>query len=1037
MMSQLKKEEKVNAFYYNKKEKLSIVFASEFLKAKGKKNIKILLMKEIPKIIQERIIQIEGKESQLTSKMDVEKEEMNKELKQGSVQQTGDYGLLYLPCNLFNFICMFLKAKEIVNLMRVSRAMREKVLTQAQYAISNIALKLFFSNEIDAYVEYGEEEKYLACKVQRNNLIAEYMKGATINHLQRYSQLRSQIQHTPQVADLDHIFADILSPPMPIMKIRRENVGMHAHSWFQNKLVDVYYDNQTKSSKQLNSFNFASQAFRKINQGSIGSSLGNGTFTQTFPAQSSSAFGSSGANILSSQNQKSLGFFNNHFGASHKKLKFFSQTISEIQQKLIRQKQMPLQQQQQLLGIFQSLQNNTHANNGTNNNNFQMSNQHQFSQQNIEKLLDLIRWYRDFDEIQLITDSSNPEIQRYIQENTVVLTVLLVSTIFKKQCEFLYQYLELNNNHATYQDLISEYNLKWNAYQAAVIETQENLEEVYKSFNDLYQCEVGVKMYPQYSVLRVAAQHWTRIVLKPLQEKLFEAFFCLLQNRRYENLSYVVTADQQKIDPKLASIYYMPDKLEITSGELIQRFQRLAPQNVLFCGNATQCFTSNSNAISCNDKMYQEFFSKNSYYVDNMLYTFTENMMDLSVNEASVHWLGHTDMQVGEIYSDLHQNFLQKTALYFEELYNQVFFGYVNEWKQFLMGELKYCRKIVKESTFKLTNKLVLENFFKAFIKDVETRAQNAQLQQLQQQQQYGSAEESLLRQKLLLKGLTQQASYYILSEPKLRKVLESFKEMKEEEEDFNCKSVRDEDIEDINRYRQIKQKLDEDSFAFYDLIGNVDPSLIEKTKNLIRQKLLFDQINLFNRPFSSQEEFIFDYNQNTNYEDESYNLQSFENTQVRDQQDYFNFGLSRDIQDQNHEVAALGESLHYQFKSSPIPYDEFQLSLQQGFQQNFQIDQRMQYSNNLSLSGDSCLLLGDLNIKGSSDYLDAQQLKMFNDQSPSTQDSSNHFFDEIDQLLPNPKAKLVDSRRKNSQDVSTQDNSFNSNEIEEEFSIM
>lgn len=66
--------------------------------------------------------------------------------------------------------------------------------------------------------------------------------------------------------------------------------------------------------------------------------------------------------------------------------------------------------------------------------------------------------------------------------------------------------------------------------------------------------------------------------------------------------------------------------------------------------------------------MYQEFFSKNSYHVDNILYTFCENMMDLSVNEASVHWLGHTDMQVGHIYSDLHKTFLEKTALYFEEL---------------------------------------------------------------------------------------------------------------------------------------------------------------------------------------------------------------------------------------------------------------------------------------------------------------------------------------------------------------------------------
>lgn len=75
------------------------------------------------------------------------------------------------------------------------------------------------------------------------------------------------------------------------------------------------------------------------------------------------------------------------------------------------------------------------------------------------------------------------------------------------------------------------------------------------------------------------------------------------------------------------------------------------------------------------------------------------------------------------------------------------------------------------------------------------------------------------------------------MCDSRLRRVLDSFTSMKEEEDDFNCKSVRDEDIEDINRYRQIKQKLDQDSFAFYDLIGNLDPGLIEKTKNLIKHK--------------------------------------------------------------------------------------------------------------------------------------------------------------------------------------------------------
>ncbi len=39
-----------------------------------------------------------------------------------------------------------------------------------------------------------------------------------------------------------------------------------------------------------------------------------------------------------------------------------------------------------------------------------------------------------------------------------------------------------------------------------------------------------------------------------------------------------------------------------------------------------------------------EYFTYNSYHVDSLLSNFVENMMDLSLNEISVHFLGHTDI---------------------------------------------------------------------------------------------------------------------------------------------------------------------------------------------------------------------------------------------------------------------------------------------------------------------------------------------------------------------------------------------------------
>lgn len=45
-----------------------------------------------------------------------------------------------------------------------------------------------------------------------------------------------------------------------------------------------------------------------------------------------------------------------------------------------------------------------------------------------------------------------------------------MSAIFKNKCEFVYEYLKQNSEQASYFDLISEYNLKWNTYQATIIE---------------------------------------------------------------------------------------------------------------------------------------------------------------------------------------------------------------------------------------------------------------------------------------------------------------------------------------------------------------------------------------------------------------------------------------------------------------------------------------------------------------------------------------------------------------------------------------
>lgn len=54
---------------------------------------------------------------------------------------------------------------------------------------------------------------------------------------------------------------------------------------------------------------------------------------------------------------------------------------------------------------------------------------------------------------------------------------------------------------------------------------------------------------------------------------------------------------------------------------------------------------------------------------------------------------------------------------------------------------------------------------------------------------------------------------------------------MIQEEEENNTKSGRDEDIEDVNRYRKIKKALDEESLILYELTGTINESQLSSAK--------------------------------------------------------------------------------------------------------------------------------------------------------------------------------------------------------------
>lgn len=91
------------------------------------------------------------------------------------------------------------------------------------------------------------------------------------------------------------------------------------------------------------------------------------------------------------------------------------------------------------------------------------------------------------------------------------------------------------------------------------------------------------------------------------------------------------------------------------------------------------CGRSESNKLEYfneESKRFSEFFSNNPFSVDTLLSGFCENILDLSINESSVHWLGHSQLQAGNIYAELSRLFIIRTACFYDEVYKGIFAGF-------------------------------------------------------------------------------------------------------------------------------------------------------------------------------------------------------------------------------------------------------------------------------------------------------------------------------------------------------------------------
>ncbi|EAS02194.2 cell division protein (macronuclear) [Tetrahymena thermophila SB210] len=574
-----------------------------------------------------------------------------------------------------------------------------------------------------------------------------------------FSKHKIQAQKMSQITS-KYIWGVLKDPPLPILKLRRENIGNYCNTWFQNKLAEVLWEGSRQIGIGLHKFTEEEQPLLSINniirdnkQYFIDEIK---QFCEKWPFQKNEILNlryyfyknKPTFSYVSRQTKRKLtGSFNKQtsprilFTKPSRNLSTmedqgFTNILgtnksfqSQINTNLATQNSNP---NPVVFNFFDNNNNNNHSNRDSLDQ-YSSPTKPQIAQQNSQGqkgLFDNIFQFahkqpdQDNDFFTDLDLDNQEEENNQFQENDYIMQMrqkpLLICFIenlvdlFIFKCQLIYEYLKEHMNGQNVHessgikkngfDLLSEYNIKWNIYIAFLNEIEEQLKDVFEVYNEAFdQIFEDYPQHPRMSIWRLMVKIWIQEIYSKdeIKENLYGCFLKILSIRRQENFQFQMK--QIELDRKVQQQYYMPDQLEYISLTLLNNLTKNKNFSLLNYGEGYDYFHS--------------FFSKNQYHADSLLSSFVESTVDLSLNEISVHYLGHSQVQMDKPYLELEKQLLDSSQIYFRHQ-QSMFLSNPSNYLLFLKGDLKYVSKIFKERSQTLLRKKMLEHW-KEMFKDI------------------------------------------------------------------------------------------------------------------------------------------------------------------------------------------------------------------------------------------------------------------------------------------------------------------------------
>ncbi|CAD8150187.1 unnamed protein product [Paramecium octaurelia] len=238
----------------------------------------------------------------------------------------------------------------------------------------------------------------------------------------------------------------------------------------------------------------------------------------------------------------------------------------------------------------------------------------------------------------------------------------------------------INANSTNSIDLLSEYIMYWEAYSNSMVELNGEIYPFENIVNEIHQkIFPQYPQYPRFSVWRTMCKLWIKYIIRndQFQQLLIECFIRTLQAER--QAKFLKEFDQGVND----NLGFTPS-FQITY-EIYDNF-----------------LLKQKNSIK--DQFQIEYSHKYYTEIVELMRNFNKSIQDISINEVSVHWIGHVDCCYEEFYDLLSERVQHETSLYYDET-KQVFGSNVASFIEFMKFDKEFISQFLPEPIiFKIDN---------------------------------------------------------------------------------------------------------------------------------------------------------------------------------------------------------------------------------------------------------------------------------------------------------------------------------------------